>query len=142
MASLLSVEAHVEDAFSAAPGKVCAYQDERRQTNGLEKETRDHDVDADAFGRVGVGRVRYGATDRLQKEGEEVGGHESDSDCTRLEAGTIFAVDDDDACQAKVDCRGKEDRGDGEGDEVAEGEVVRGRISNLTECNDLHQEPI
>jgi len=60
---------------------------------------------------------------RLQDQGEEIAAYEEDAIVSGLETGVLLAVDDDDACEAKVDGCREEGRGDGEADEFPSEEL-------------------
>lgn len=81
------------------PGEIKSHHREDPEGEDLERDARHHDVDPHLIGGVVVwaGRAGYSAARGLQKEGDEVAGHEGDGVGSGLEPGERFAIDDDDA---------------------------------------------
>ena len=60
----------------------------------------------------------------MQDQTDKVAGNEDDGVCVRCEAGVVHAVNDNEAREREVDCRGEEGGADGQGYEVP-GRLVR-----------------
>ena len=88
------------------------------------------------------GSVGYCAADCLQDERKEVGGHKADGDGPRGEAGIVRAVEDNDACDAEVNCGCDEDGSDCDRNEVAVCHVRHSRIFMCVLLRSLHQERV
>jgi hypothetical protein len=74
----------------------------------------------------------------LQDQGEEIAAYEEDAIGSGLETGVLLAVDDDDACEAKVDGCREEGRGDGEADEFPSEELEELPHALFTKCEETY----
>ena len=86
----------------------------------MEGETSDHDVDAGFLGGRVFACGGNPSSGPLQHEREEVAEDEGEGVGSRLEPREALAIDDDDACETKVDGGAEEGGADGEADEVSE----------------------
>lgn len=96
---------------------------EEGQRDNLERQTGDHDVDAQLVAVGVVGGSCDSTPDGLEEDGDKVAAHKDTRDGPRLQEAQLDRVDGDDAPEAQVDGGGEERRADGQADEVDD-EVV------------------
>lgn len=84
----------------------------------MERQPRDHDVDACLLGRVASGRIGDATPDGLEDERKDVAADEDNGVRAGFEAGEGFAVDDDDTGEGQIDGGGDEAGGYCQDDEV------------------------